>query len=82
MAKSKTLASQFTYRPLNVSDIDEIVRIDERIVRRKRSPLFRKQLEEQIIKHGEESLGALTPDGELVGYILAETKVIKFRYLE
>ncbi len=75
MAKSKKLATKLTYRPLNVSDIDEIIRIDERIVRRKRSPLFRKQLKEQIIKNGDESLGAITPDGVLVGYILAETKV-------
>ena len=75
MAKSKKKAAQFTYRPLNISDIDEIIRIDERIVGRKRSPLFRNQLEEQIIKYSEESLGAITPDGKLVGYILAETKV-------
>ncbi|MHA2320007.1 MAG: hypothetical protein ACXAC6_19910 [Candidatus Hodarchaeales archaeon] len=69
MATKKKQISQFEFRPLTVSDIDEIVQIDERIVRRTRSPLFRKQLEEQIIKHGEESLGALY-EGKLVGYLL------------
>jgi ribosomal protein S18 acetylase RimI-like enzyme len=75
MTESKNFISELTYRPLNVSDIDDIMRIDERIVRRKRSPLFRTQLEEQIVKHGDESLGAITSDGKLIGYILAETKV-------
>jgi ribosomal protein S18 acetylase RimI-like enzyme len=75
MTESKNFISELTYRPLNVSDIDDIIRIDERIVRRKRSPLFRTQLEEQIIKYGEESLGAITSEGKLIGYILAETKV-------
>ena len=74
MATKKKQISQFEFRPLTVSDIDEIVQIDERIVRRTRSPLFRKQLEEQILKHGDESLGALY-QGKLVGYLLAETIV-------
>jgi len=74
MVTMKKIGSQFEFRPLTVSDIDEIIRIDERIVRRTRSPLFRNQLEEQILKYGEESLGAIS-DGQLVGYILAETKV-------
>lgn len=74
MVTMKKLGSQFEFRPLTVSDIDEIIRIDERIVRRKRSPLFRNQLEEQILKYGDESLGAIS-DGQLVGYLLAETKV-------
>ena len=74
MATKKKQISQFEFRPLTVSDIDEIVQIDERIVRRTRSPLFRKQLEEQILKHGDESLGALY-EGKLVGYLLAETIV-------
>ena len=74
MVTKKKLGSQFNFRPLTVSDIDEILRIDERIVRRTRSPLFRNQLEEQILKHGEESLGAIFED-KLVGYLLAETKV-------
>ena len=75
MTESKNFTSQLTYRPLNESDIDDIMRIDEGIVRRKRSPLFRTQLKEQIEKYGEESLGAITPEGKLIGYILAETKV-------
>jgi len=74
MVANKKLESQFDFRPLSVSDIDEIMRIDERIVRRKRTPLFRNQLEEQILKYGEESLGAIS-EGKLVGYLLAETKV-------
>ncbi len=74
MVTMKKLGSQFEFRPLTVSDIDEIIRIDERIVRRTRSPLFRNQLEEQILKYGDESLGAIS-DGQLVGYLLAETKV-------
>ena len=74
MVTIKKLGSQFEFRPLTISDIDEIIRIDERIVRRTRSPLFRNQLEEQILKYGDESLGAIS-DGQLVGYLLAETKV-------
>lgn len=74
MVTKKKLISQFEFRPLTVSDIDEIVQIDERIVRRTRSPLFKTQLEEQILKHGDESLGALH-EGKLVGYLLAETIV-------
>jgi ribosomal protein S18 acetylase RimI-like enzyme len=75
MVATKKLDTQLQFRPLSVDDIDEIMRIDELIVRRKRSPLFRKRLEEQIVKYGEESFGVILPDGTLIGYLLAETKV-------
>lgn len=75
MVNTKKLDSKLIFRPLTVEDIDEIIEIDEKIVRRKRSPLFKKQLEEQIVKYGHESLGAVTPEGKIIGYLLAETKV-------
>ena len=75
MVTTKKLEAQLQFRPLSVDDIDEIMRIDELIVRRKRNPLFRSQLKEQIIKHGDESLGVILQDGTLIGYLLAETKV-------
>ncbi|MHA2346408.1 MAG: GNAT family N-acetyltransferase, partial [Candidatus Hodarchaeales archaeon] len=58
-----------------VEDIDEIIEIDEKIVRRKRTPFFKDQLKEEIVKYGHESLGAVTPEGKIIGYLLAETKV-------
>ena len=75
MAPTKELNTQLTFRPLTVDDIGTIVRIDEQILRRKRSELFHKQLREQIEKHGEESFGALTSDKKLIGYLVAETVV-------
>ncbi|MCK5342993.1 MAG: hypothetical protein KAR20_06295, partial [Candidatus Heimdallarchaeota archaeon] len=75
MVTTKKLETQLQFRPISVDDIDEIMRIDELIVRRKRNPLFRSQLKEQIIKHGDESLGVILQDGTLIGYLLAETKV-------
>ncbi|MFX0185625.1 MAG: GNAT family N-acetyltransferase, partial [Candidatus Hodarchaeota archaeon] len=75
MVQNNDLETQLTYRNLTIDDIDTIVSIDKKIVRRKRSKLFREQLQEQIAIHGEESLGAVTPDGKLIGYILAETIV-------
>lgn len=75
MVQNNDLETQLTYRNLTIDDIDTIVSIDMKIVRRKRSKLFREQLREQITTHGEESLGAVTPDGKLIGYILAETIV-------
>lgn len=75
MASTKELNAKLTFRPLTVDDIDSIIRIDEQILRRKRSQLFHQQLREQIEKHGDESLCAVTSDGKLVGYLIAETKV-------
>ncbi|MFX0210552.1 MAG: GNAT family N-acetyltransferase [Candidatus Hodarchaeota archaeon] len=75
MATTKELNSQLTFRPLKVDDVDTIVRIDEQILRRKRSKLFHEQLREQILKHGEESFGAFKADGTLIGYLIAETVV-------
>ncbi len=75
MPMTKELSSQLTFRPLTEDDIDTIVRIDEQILRRKRSTLFHDQLREQIQKHGEESFGALNDDGALIGYLIAETVV-------
>lgn len=75
MNSTKGLDKNLTFRPLTVSDVDMIIEIDERIVRRKRSSLFRDQLHDQLAKHGEESFGALTSEGKLVGYVVAETKV-------
>ena len=75
MTQTKDFHAQLTYRPLTVDDIDEIIIIDEKIVRRKRSELFQKQLHEQIINHGKESLGAFTAEGKLIGYVIAETIV-------
>ncbi|MHA1974667.1 MAG: GNAT family N-acetyltransferase, partial [Candidatus Hodarchaeales archaeon] len=75
MVPTKELHTQLLFRSLTPDDIDAIINIDEQIVRRKRTHLFRKQLHEQISKHGEESFGALTSDGRLIGYIIAETKV-------
>ena len=75
MASTKELNTKLTFRPLTVDDIESIIRIDEQILRRKRSQLFQHQLREQIEKHGEESLCAVSSDGKLVGYLIAETKV-------
>lgn len=75
MTQTKDFHTQLTYRSLNVDDIDEIIKIDEKIVRRKRSELFRKQLHEQILSHGKESLGAFIDEGKLIGYVIAETIV-------
>jgi predicted N-acetyltransferase YhbS len=75
MVQNKSLTEKLTFRHLNVDDIDNIIHIDNQIVRRKRSKLFRDKLHEQIATHGEESLGALTPEGKLIGYILTETIV-------
>ncbi len=75
MAQTKELNTQLKLRPLTVDDIDTIIRIDEQILRRKRSELFHNQLHEQLESHGEESFGAHTSDGKLVGYLVAETVV-------
>ena len=75
MNSVKGLITNLQFRPLNVDDVDAIIEIDERIVRRKRSPRFRQQLCSQLAKHGEESFGALTAEGQLLGYVIAETKV-------
>lgn len=75
MVLTKELNKQLTFRPLTVNDIDPIVKIDEQIVRRKRSQLFHEQLHDQIEKHGDESFGAFSSDGKLIGYLIAETKV-------
>jgi ribosomal protein S18 acetylase RimI-like enzyme len=75
MAPTKELNTELKFRALKVDDIDTIMEIDEKILRRKRSKLFRVQLEEQIMKHGEESFGAVSSDGLLVGYLIAETVV-------
>ncbi len=75
MVLTKELNKQLTFRPLTVDDIDPIVKIDEQILRRKRSQLFLVQLRDQIDKHGDESLGAFSSDGKLIGYLIAETKV-------
>lgn len=75
MNSVKGLGTKLKYRSLNINDVDAIIEIDEQIVRRKRTPLFREHLCEQLAKHGEESFGALTLDGKLIGYIIAETKV-------
>ena len=75
MAPTKELNTELKFRPLKVDDIDTIMEIDEKILRRKRSELFRIQLKEQIEKHGEESFGAVTSNGLLVGYLVAETVV-------
>jgi predicted N-acetyltransferase YhbS len=75
MTSTKNLTTNLIFRPLTVTDVDAIIEIDERIVRRKRSSLFHEQLHEQLAKHGDESFGVLTPEGKLVGYVIAETKV-------
>ena len=75
MAPTKELNTDLKFRSLTVDDIDIIVEIDEKILRRKRTKLFHTQLKEQIEKHGEESFGAIASDGSLVGYLIAETKV-------
>ncbi|WP_455143139.1 GNAT family N-acetyltransferase [Candidatus Hodarchaeum mangrovi] len=75
MTPKKELHTQLVFRSLTTKDIDAIIQIDQQIIRRERSPLFKEQLFEQIEKHGEESFGALTPEGKLVGYVIAETKV-------
>ena len=75
MNSNKGLEDNLTFRTLTVADVDMIIEIDERIVLRKRSSLFRDQLHDQLAKHGEESFGALTSEGKLVGYVIAETKV-------
>ncbi|MFX1506441.1 MAG: GNAT family N-acetyltransferase [Promethearchaeota archaeon] len=75
MAPTKELNTDLRFRPLKVDDIDTIIEIDEKILRRKRSELFGIQLKEQIEKHGDESIGAVTSDGLLIGYLIAETVV-------
>jgi len=75
MNSIKGLITNLQFRALTVDDVDAIIEIDERIVRRKRTPRFRKQLRSQLDKHGEESFGALTAEGQLLGYVIAETKV-------
>ncbi|MFX0207858.1 MAG: GNAT family N-acetyltransferase [Candidatus Hodarchaeota archaeon] len=75
MAPTKELNTDLRFRPLKVDDIDTIMEIDEKILRRKRSELFRIQLKEQIEKHGDESIGAVTSEGLLIGYLIAETVV-------
>ncbi|MFX0050592.1 MAG: GNAT family N-acetyltransferase [Candidatus Hermodarchaeota archaeon] len=75
MVQNKSLTEKLTFRHLSVDDIDDIITIDNHIVRRKRSKLFRGKLHEQLATHGDESLGAVTPEGKLIGYILAETIV-------
>ncbi|MHA2243616.1 MAG: GNAT family N-acetyltransferase [Candidatus Hodarchaeales archaeon] len=75
MTPTKEINPKLTFRPLTVDDVDTIVKIDEKILRRKRSELFHNQLRDQIIKHGEESFGAFTSDEVLVGYLIAETVV-------
>ncbi|MFX0122688.1 MAG: GNAT family N-acetyltransferase [Candidatus Hodarchaeota archaeon] len=75
MAPTKELNTDLRFRPLTADDVDTIVEIDEKILRRKRSTLFHTQLKEQIEKHGEESFGAVTSDGTLIGYLVAETVV-------
>ncbi|MFX0014204.1 MAG: GNAT family N-acetyltransferase [Promethearchaeota archaeon] len=75
MAPTKELNTELTFRALKAEDIETIVRIDEQILRRKRSGLFHDQLHEQIEKHGEESFGAFNSDGKLIGYLIAETVV-------
>lgn len=75
MAPTKELHTELTFRPLVIDDIDTIIRIDEQILRRKRSELFHTQLKKQIEIHGEESFGAFTSDGKLIGYLVAETVV-------
>lgn len=75
MAPTKELNTELKFRPLKVGDVDTIIEIDEKILRRKRSVLFRNQLKEQIEKHGEESFGAVTSEGTLIGYLIAETVV-------
>ncbi len=75
MNSTNELDKNLKFRPLTVADVEMIIEIDERIVRRKRSSLFREQLHDQLAKHGEESFGALTAQGKLVGYVVAETKV-------
>ena len=75
MAPTKELNTDLKFRSLTVDDVDNIVKIDEKILRRKRTKLFHTQLKEQIEKHGEESFGAVTSDGLLVGYLIAETVV-------
>ena len=75
MNSVKGIIKNLQFRPLTVDDVDVIIEIDERIVRRTRTPLFRKHLYSQLDKHGEESFGALTSEGQLLGYVIAETKV-------
>ncbi|MFW9902824.1 MAG: GNAT family N-acetyltransferase [Candidatus Thorarchaeota archaeon] len=75
MTPTKELNTDLKFRPLTADDVDTIVKIDEKILRRKRSELFHAQLTEQIQKHGEESFGAVTSEGILVGYLIAETHV-------
>ena len=75
MNSTKKMGPNYTFRTLNVNDVDDIIKIDERIIMRKRSSLFREQLHDQLAKHGEESFGVIASDGKLVGYVIAETKV-------
>jgi len=75
MNSVKGLITNLQFRPLTADDVDAIIEIDEKIVRRKRTPRFREQLCSQLEKHGEESFGALTAEGQLLGYVIAETKV-------
>lgn len=74
MNPSKEKDDHISFRPLSIADIDAMIRVDEKIVQRTRSELFREKLEEQISKYGEESMGAFQGN-LLIGYILAETKV-------
>ncbi|MFW9854068.1 MAG: GNAT family N-acetyltransferase [Candidatus Thorarchaeota archaeon] len=74
MNASKEKDDQITFRPLTTADIDAMIEVDEKIVQRTRSSLFREKLEEQISKYGDESMGAFKGN-RLIGYILAETKV-------
>ncbi|MFW9777297.1 MAG: GNAT family N-acetyltransferase [Candidatus Heimdallarchaeota archaeon] len=74
MNASKEKNDGITFRPLTTADIDAMIKVDEKIVQRARSSLFREKLEEQISKYGDESMGAFKGN-LLIGYILAETKV-------
>lgn len=72
--------SDLTFRPLTEEDIDSMIAIDEMIVQRKRSELFREQFLEQIATHGEEAFGAFVDEETLAGFVACETKVYIYGY--
>ena len=72
--------TELTFRVLTADDIDAMIAIDEMIVQRKRSDLFREQFMEQIETHGEEAFGAFVDEETLVGFVACETKVYIYGY--
>lgn len=75
MSKNDTSKEKISFRTLNADDVDRIAEIDEQIVMRKRTKLFKEEIAREIRGHAEETLGAFTDEGKLIGYIIAETKV-------